>query len=1517
VPEGLEGPYQLYLRVTDESGKVSGGESFLWEGEIDTQAPRVTLEAWEAIPGRGALYTCAVEDYNLSLTQIDCPVPLVAITYQDAPWFTDIYSTALKPASAASGGVWLPESGDVYTAGACDLYANCATTTATVVPPETSASPAVRIAQPLPDAPFTDPDASLVISGTAYAVAGLESLDVRVNGAGVHAQSWTTPTTEATWTTDWTPGAVGTYTITAVLTDSNSIATTNTASGGDPVQETRVHVAAEAPQVVVDTSKLDASHVLPSGGVWVSGTFSDSVGMKYVDARVGGEWQRMHVDGDFWWGVVDYDVLAALDDSATAAQTRGLAALVANPTVALEVRATNLGGITQTTTANLPLDTLPPAPFEASLGYLDGGTTVPVSDGETISAVTNPTLTLSWEASSDPSGLTEYEVTWTLLEKDGSETILKREMTGGLMSQYAASEGEHVQARVVVSDTAGNVQSVLPGAVYLDDPTTPAYVDMAGVRRGGIPYRNWLDEACNLLGVDYRYSALATELDVADQPQAFYAAWDDAGLRMSWSGADWEHAGDLFVYLDTDPHGANGTNHAHNPYANDIILRLPIEETAGGTDAMLADTFIWVQDRETALLGTWNGSSWDLTPLTGYAFSEGITDLYLPFTELDIYKPAERNLQMVAFATEEGGLRLWATAPAYNSLNSRRLVPAADGQTAQLFALTHRYHWFRLGSGICPSEHAGTNPQYNGADLRADLTAATGALAYGLHADGLFFTMPDLLPDLANWSSDRMTLCAANPDAPLCRRDLIDNPRPTGMDFDSRSHLAGLMDTEVVPLPDDATVDFVLSVHNRGRRTSTEGMAEIVVDGPLQLAAPVGGTIELPNIAPGERITVAFQVQVDRALDFDAAWGNVDVVIYDAMTSARNPLERFYADVAIDRGEEEIAFAPELQLINPYTNTLYGTISGPEPMPTVTVETNADDTLFTCANEIAAAGGWRCDLDFTGLNLVDGQTLDVRAYATDAHGGQTDESPWVSLTVDATPPTVTLGTRASLYFTDTLINATETALAGLVGDDHLAAGVELCQIDSAEEACGTADLPGAAAPTAVHAYGDSPTQTLDIPTCTDGWLVREFDVAEDLSIADLNVGLAVEHAFRNDVVAELVSPDNATVEIVHGGSWAANYALLLDDAAIFSLSEDFSDHPANGAFDRRRRPANPLSAFNGEFSSGTWTLRLCDQVGAADAGTYLGSELAFTLLSDRIGATDPADVSWQYELPVDEGVERFDQVLEITPIDAAGNRGAPLQLDYTLDTLAPRVEFVLPVIGTVTDTVGVASMTAKFHQASSTFEESIAIQGTRWEFTATKKLSDEAIYALYVQAEDLAGNVTELPVRELMGMGKGIRQLHMPLISQNYTPAPDLVVDNVEVTTNTISITISNQGPLPAEGGFWVDLYFAPSPPPTQANETWSDGRSTYGAVWGFESDLMAGETVTLMVNDGYFSSDHSSLPTSYTAHDPIYVQVDSYDPGSTHGAILEVDEITGQLYNNIFVLSDSDGPATQHRRSR
>ncbi|MEM7114189.1 MAG: LamG-like jellyroll fold domain-containing protein [Chloroflexota bacterium] len=1329
IPAGIEGPYRLSLRTTDGDGRIRLEEN-VWDGEIDTQAPTAVLSFWDEIPNRGAFFACDVSDYNLTIEGIDCSVirrdrRLNIRDYQDAQWFTDLFSPALKLERAAtSGGIWRKTTNRTYDLTACDLYGNCTTVspTAGIAPvalvqsnnaesaslgAPTAATTVVRIEEPVSGDAVTDLSASIPISGFIQADDFPVTLEVQANGVVIYSETFASSATgEETWSTSWTPSTADEYAITASIVDNlGNSANHIDNTVGATIPPVMLYASDQAPTVTIDGSVAIISSVdfLPNGTILVSGQVTDLVGIDMVEARFAGQpWQLMQLNGSDWSGGVTYPAASVADGDM----------------FTLEVRATNVVGLTDEESQVVSIDLTPPAAFDATLSYDNNGTAVPVSQNETITAVSNPTLTVNWTSSSDPSGLGDYTVNWFNIEADGTQTALLSETTAGTTSSYSGSEGQRLFVEVTVADGGGNIQTAVAGPVYLDDSLTPAYIDMAEFGRNDQPYRNWTADSCNVLGLDSRRSDRVGDLFPISE-QNFYATWDASGLRLAWQGADWNVAGDLFIYLDT---GSGGSDQLHNPYpatANDTLILLP--------PTMNANYVIWVQDDSTATLLSWNGSAWvdSGQPFT-FVHENGLvepqTDLLLPFSSIG----SPTTLSMVAVASEADALRLWASQPSSNSLNSALVVNGAENQLAHLFSLTQAYDFSNLGSGVCPS--SGNNQPI----ISASATADADVIAYGQLSDGLFFVMPETLAGLRDWSGAETAVCTTTPNAPLCDRTLINNPTPAALDFDARSRLGGIVNLNSDAVGPGQTVEVVVNVVNNGDASISTLNADLTVSGPLSLVG--SSSVALPTIAAGETASFTLQVQADNSPS--DLWGSLDVVLYDSATGSVNePLEWLFVDIEIDTGAPSLVLldASQATFNTATSQRLFGTYVDQSPLTTITFGNNQ-----SCSNDSPVYGIWSCETTGPTASPTAGLT------GTDSFGAQSSSatSPSIANIQDDTAPTLTLGLESQAYFDDDLINALETKLIGTVSDDLSAATVEVCELVDGQEVCQQATVQPSQSSANRYSYVDQVAGTT-IPTCGSP-LVRSFNVSDSFTMADLDVGLNLAHPFRNDVLVTLTSPQGTAVEVVAGGTGAANYALLLDDTATEALSTDYGDHDSNLLFGNARRPANEMiTAFSGEDPQGTWTLAVCDQFAAEDSGTYFASTLFFAARDAVAAANDEWHIDWL--LP--ENVELADQTVRIYAVDEAGNRSAAVEYTYTLDTRGPEVTFNTFFDGQATDGSGIAFMTIKYHGPNGeTVDDDITLDLPNWSYPAGFDFPQDALYAIYVEATDNAGNTSTINV---------------------------------------------------------------------------------------------------------------------------------------------------------------------------
>jgi hypothetical protein len=163
----------------------------------------------------------------------------------------------------------------------------------------------------------------------------------------------------------------------------------------------------------------------------------------------------------------------------------------------------------------------------------------------------------------------------------------------------------------------------------------------------------------------------------------------------------------------------------------------------------------------------------------------------------------------------------------------------------------------------------------------------------------------------------------------------------------------------------------------------------------------------------------------------------------------------------------------------------------------------------------------------------------------------------------------------------------------------------------------------------------------------------------------------------------------------------------------------------------------------------------------------------------------------------------------------------------------------------------------------------------------------------------VAQNVNGTTYGDDLTFSTSYTRVYLPLVLKGYVPGPDLVVQRIDVTGHGAQVIIANIGNMSVGDDFWVDLYVNPRTAPTRVNQIWPD-LADQGLVWGVTTDMRPGDVLTLTVGDAYYIADYSQVTWPLAAGTPVYAQVDSADANTTYGAVLEIHEITGGMYNNI-----------------
>ncbi len=757
----------------------------------------------------------------------------------------------------------------------------------------------------------------------------------------------------------------------------------------------------------------------------------------------------------------------------------------------------------------------------------------------------------------------------------------------------AVGEAETWYAHVLVVDGAGNTTTQTLGPVYVDGLLTPDEID-------DLSYHGWANEICSIEGVDQRLALTHPDL-YGDLQQRFYVSWDETALRLYWQGANWNHTGDLFVYLDTRP---GGSDRLYNPYPKDqgttIFLpgNLP-DPVAGAGERQLqaqasitpktsqsgmgADYLVWVEDRGQAGLYVWDGFAWSLQQdldsdhfRLNLGVSSSDTDLRLPFAELKIADPSIAALGLLAVATEEDALQLWATMPVRNPVNSSTVVNPIAGLTDNhTFPLVRSYFWDSLGSGLCSDGRLNgdgigpTGGPFADSDLQLSLAAEPVGTTYSFMNDEMAWLWP-LLFGFAN--------------APVVPSELF-------------THL----DTDHPPLGAGKVVTYTIQYENLGTETARGVTVRLNAWYSLQL--PGGSTLALGDIPPGASGRAQISGLIDPAglTPDEQAWASLDAFVYDEQhpenpsggSWSSAPLEWLWSDQRVDVEPPSAVTITAPDFVIPAgLVTVRGLVVDESPVPVIDIEVLDEARnvkTVACADETPTDGHWACTWD--AGNASDGDTYQVRAQATDIFGQASEWTEWRTFEVDAVAPEISLALKNTVFGTGI------HSINGSFKDEREIGSVHICREDgecSIHEVDPRLDLPpGAVADTGVwSAYLQPPSDVKVDGQMQTLWLYGEDAVgnrSEPISVTyqidntPPELGVTFVAGFVPDIGANLIMEgtvsDGTSVDVnvlvapptglrqrmkasVAGNEWS--FTQTWTETGIYSLWVQATDAAGNG-----------------------------------------------------------------------------------------------------------------------------------------------------------------------------------------------------------------------------------------------------------------------------------------------------------------------------------------------------------------
>lgn len=246
-------------------------------------------------------------------------------------------------------------------------------------------------------------------------------------------------------------------------------------------------------------------------------------------------------------------------------------------------------------------------------------------------------------------------------------------------------------------------------------------------------------------------------------------------------------------------------------------------------------------------------------------------------------------------------------------------------------------------------------------------------------------------------------------------------------------------------------------------------------------------------------------------------------------------------------------------------------------------------------------------------------------------------------------------------------------------------------------------------------YSNTTNGTVNGSTICSAPLVRNFTVSGSFSVADVNIGILVTHTWRGDLQFTLQSPTGTRVQLTNGDTASTsgdNFNVLLDDSASQLVNSDSptGNHSTTAPpYQNNFSPRNPLSAFNGQNSAGTWRLEICDLFPSQDNGSFRRADLYLksppasyadlSLTKTLIGSAPGNGAVATWRLTVNNASASPNSATGVTVMDylpagftfvSASGVGTFNSATgaWTVGTVTPGQSRSIDIIGTITATAG-------------------------------------------------------------------------------------------------------------------------------------------------------------------------------------------------------------------------------------
>jgi hypothetical protein len=195
------------------------------------------------------------------------------------------------------------------------------------------------------------------------------------------------------------------------------------------------------------------------------------------------------------------------------------------------------------------------------------------------------------------------------------------------------------------------------------------------------------------------------------------------------------------------------------------------------------------------------------------------------------------------------------------------------------------------------------------------------------------------------------------------------------------------------------------------------------------------------------------------------------------------PLDWLWIQHDVDTaGPESLEIESPLAYVQPYTNTVRGTVYDPSGVTTITLRSRllpfGGYETVDCVDLTPRDGQWSCEWDLGDAG--NGKRYTLQASAVDRFGNGPTSGGMVTVTVDTQPPTITLDLDANERLADAVLGSNEEILlTGQVNDDQKAASAEICIEQAGEPYCEQIPLKSGATTTGDWSYALAAVGELD------------------------------------------------------------------------------------------------------------------------------------------------------------------------------------------------------------------------------------------------------------------------------------------------------------------------------------------------------------------------------------------------------------------------------------------------------